>query len=257
MGAVEPVGDDDAKNGVAKKFEALVGWQSARFVSERAVRQRKDEQLGVDADTEPLHEGIGGCLPWSCDRSLPSYGLGLVLGAQRLDVLAAVVGTTRGARDVRSFWPCTGGTPPGRPAVVFHCERRARVLLRDILRLGTATANSLSFRSDPAGPTTWSRSPHARDRVIRESHAALVAQPGAIPATQRGERQASHHRVRRQLFEVDGVAVELIHVRRFSSSSSTLALGETNSPSNDGDIERRTSSKQRPHSPTACAETVP
>ena len=31
-------------------------------------------------------------------------------------------------------------------AVVFHCERRARVLLRDILRFGTATASSLSSR---------------------------------------------------------------------------------------------------------------
>jgi hypothetical protein len=33
-------------------------------------------------------------------------------------------------------------------ALVFHCERRARVLLRDIFRFGTATSLLLTSRSD-------------------------------------------------------------------------------------------------------------
>ena len=59
VGAVQPVGDDYAKYGVPKELEALVGWQAARLVRERPMREGKHEQLGVDADTEPLHEGIG------------------------------------------------------------------------------------------------------------------------------------------------------------------------------------------------------
>jgi hypothetical protein len=40
-------------------------------------------------------------------------------------------------------WHCGQLTNVG--ALVFHCERRERVLLRDILRLGTATSALLSF----------------------------------------------------------------------------------------------------------------
>ena len=40
-------------------------------------------------------------------------------------------------------WHCGQLTSVG--ALVFHCERRERVLLRDILRLGTATSALLSI----------------------------------------------------------------------------------------------------------------
>src|SRR3954453_419642 len=47
-------------------------------------------------------------------------------------------------------------------AVVFHCDRRARVLLRDILRFGTATASSLSSRRTcSADSTSEDRAAHA------------------------------------------------------------------------------------------------
>jgi hypothetical protein len=40
-------------------------------------------------------------------------------------------------------------------AVVFHCDRRARVLLRDIFRFGTATANSPDCRPPTAALRSW------------------------------------------------------------------------------------------------------
>src|SRR5690606_34563909 len=46
-------------------------------------------------------------------------------------------------------------------------------------------------------------------RIVREPCAALVAQPGAVRATQRGERHARHHRVENWLLQIDGLAVEL------------------------------------------------
>ena len=54
--------------------------------------------------------------------------------------------------------------------VAFHCARRERVLLRDILRLGTATVSSLSSRAPQARrvkPTTGDRQLHENDQGFR------------------------------------------------------------------------------------------
>lgn len=82
--------------------------------------------------------------------------------------------------------------------VVFHCERRARVLLRDILRFGTATISSSLFweKSRCFGQTSigsalivsqiLQRRPPGVDRVvlmvrfIPKPRATLVAQTGTI-----------------------------------------------------------------------------
>jgi hypothetical protein len=58
MGAVQPIGDDNAENRIAEELKAFVGRQTPRFVRKRPVREGKNKQLGVDADSEPLHKGI-------------------------------------------------------------------------------------------------------------------------------------------------------------------------------------------------------
>jgi hypothetical protein len=87
-------------------------------------------------------------------------------------------------------------------AVVFQFERRDRVLLRDILRLGTATSALLSV--DGAGAPVLmvvvalpaqllqGRPPRVGRRIVPvagtrvgERHAALGAQPGTVLPAQR------------------------------------------------------------------------
>ena len=127
---------------------------------------------------------------------------------------------------------------------VFHCARRERVLLRDILRFGTATI----FSSDLL-PTGWpsptrgcadQRLPFLVSvlatkikprqlfpsrinlrfmpvvRVVVQAATAFLAQAEAVGITQGCERQLQHHSVTQSLLKVDGVinddAFVLIHL---------------------------------------------
>src|SRR5690606_7675171 len=113
-------------------------------------------------------------------------------------------------------------------ATAFHCERRWRVLLRDIFRFGTATVISsclgpyghLLVRSGPTGssvfvlqgrearPARVDRSLMTMVGVIRESRTTLGAQPGTVVLAERLERQCKHHRVPQQGLEVEQVVLE-------------------------------------------------
>ena len=122
----------------------------------------------------------------------------------------------------------------------FHWDRRCRVLLRDILRLGTATVLSLLSRrrrdssnspccrcelhlyivamppsrvpspsTGPAAPPTGGRSrPRGVSGIVVQAGAALGAQPRAVLRAQRLERQVEHHVVAEQRLEVDEVALQ-------------------------------------------------
>src|SRR5690606_21418353 len=54
--AVEAVGDDNAEHRVPEELEALVGRQPAVLVGEGTVRERKNEQVGVEIDSEPARQ---------------------------------------------------------------------------------------------------------------------------------------------------------------------------------------------------------
>src|ERR1700722_15614468 len=101
-------------------------------------------------------------------------------------------------------WHCGQLTNVG--ALVFHCERRERVLLRDILRLGTATSALLSVSGaiQAAGLVVGIKSaelaqplPFGEDRVfvlmsrpgVGQPDPAPDAQPGTVVRAQRGQRQ--------------------------------------------------------------------
>ena len=91
-------------------------------------------------------------------------------------------------------------------ATAFHCERRWRVLLRDIFRFGTAMVVSCCLLQPGVVPVNRSvlgilldfceSCPARVDRcvvrvvrVVREPGTALGAQPGAVLPAQRLERQ--------------------------------------------------------------------
>src|ERR1700691_5818835 len=107
-------------------------------------------------------------------------------------------------------WHCGQLTSVG--ALVFHCERRERVLLHDILRLGTATSALLSVSGAvrSAGLVFLVKSVEltqrlqlGEDRVlvlvsrpgVGHPDPALGAQPGAVIIAQRGQRYCEHYRV--------------------------------------------------------------
>src|SRR5664279_5656195 len=121
--------------------------------------------------------------------------------------------------------------------LVFHCERRARVLLRDIFLFGTATIRSpcryslagpggfLPVRSlAVAGDESVPQSGPAKIQYLMgmarfqfvEPLAALHAQAGAIRTADRGQRQREDHLVTDQRFKVDQVVdqtLDLVGVR--------------------------------------------
>jgi len=101
------------------------------LVCVRPVREGTLEQLGIDIDAEPISEDgrVGrrlGARPHrrqTASTCLPSY-------CPQFE--QAVCGSFN--------WPQARfghGTNVG--ALVFQCDRRERVLLREVLRLGTAT----------------------------------------------------------------------------------------------------------------------
>src|ERR1700749_3027728 len=117
-------------------------------------------------------------------------------------------------------WHCGQLTSVG--ALVFHCERRERVLLRDILRLGTATSALLSVSGAvrAAGLVFLVKSmeltqrlPLGEDRVlvlvsrpgVGQPDPALGAQPGAVVRAQRGQRECEHYPVAGHRLHVEQV----------------------------------------------------
>ncbi len=108
--------------------------------------------------------------------------------------------------------------------VAFHCERRERVLLRDIFLFGTATIDLLlvtrrirqcgrSVLSGVFGIESVPQSGPARVQYLMrmtgfeiiESLAALRAQARAVRPAQRRHRQREHHLVPDQRLQVDQV----------------------------------------------------
>src|SRR5215207_10060718 len=84
-------------------------------------------------------------------------------------------------------------------AEVFHCDRRDRVLLRDIRRFGTATGLLLLGTSaEPLGESGPARVGGGVGVVVGQvvqGDAAAGAEPGAVVPAQRAERQLQHDRV--------------------------------------------------------------
>lgn len=121
-------------------------------------------------------------------------------------------------------WHCGHCMSAG--AAVFHCARRDLVLLRDILRFGTATSALLSFvRVVPAGPGRGvgcvkqpQRRPSGVGAItvavpgadVREAHTALHAQAGTIARAERREREREHDRIAAHRLEIEQVSVEVV-----------------------------------------------
>ena len=125
--------------------------------------------------------------------------------------------------------------------VVFHCERRERVLLRDIFLFGTATILFTPRHSGRAlgglecragGTESVPQSGPARVQYLMrmtgleiiETFTALRAQPRAVRPAQRRQWQCQHHLVPDQRFEVDQVVDQ---ERAISSSSVVAAVVES------------------------------
>ena len=141
--SVEGLGDDDAEHRVAEELEALVGRQAAVLVGEGPVRQGAVEQLGVELRIpEPPSEFLV-----VADGQVPGSGV-LDQRTWRRSARAPYWPQVPQARCGRCFAPQAGlAQVTSVGATAFHCERRCRVLLRDIFRFGTATVFSSLVRS--------------------------------------------------------------------------------------------------------------
>jgi hypothetical protein len=111
-------------------------------------------------------------------------------------------------------------------AAAFQRARRDRVLLRDILRLGTATSALLSFvRVVPAGPgrdVGCAKQPQRRPSGVgtvtvavpranvREPRTALRAKARAAARAKRREREREHNRIAAHRLEIEQVSVEVV-----------------------------------------------
>ena len=201
VGGVERLGDDDAEHRVAEELQALVGGQPAVLVGERPVRQRALEQPGIqDRISECSAKRLGG--QWTV-RSLSG-------GAQRTwrrSARAPYWPQVPHARCGRCLAPQAGLAQVTRVgATAFHCDRRWRVLLRDIFRFGTATVISCCLvagcsdgqsgwvslvvlwscveRGEP-GPARVDRCLVRVVRVVGQPRATLGAQSGTVVLAQR------------------------------------------------------------------------
>src|SRR4051794_36144561 len=100
-------------------------------------------------------------------------------------------------------------------AAAFHCERRARVLLRDIFRFGTAT--SLLLRGGLRQQTLQLRPARVGAlvhmcRVVRQACPALRAQTRAVVPAHGLERQGRHQRVVEYGLQVDQFVLQLAQI---------------------------------------------
>ena len=114
---------------------------------------------------------------------------------------------------------CGQRTSPG--AVAFHWARRDLVLLRDILRLGTATSTLLVCVRNGRAVRFCLRHPLLQHRppgidgsgmpvfraCLGEQHPALGTQARAIRAAQRREREREHQRITEHRLEIEQVAM--------------------------------------------------
>jgi len=110
--------------------------------------------------------------------------------------------------------------------VAFHFARRDLVLLRDILRLGTATSvlltylrNGRAVRAGLHGDLTQSCPPGVQGRAmvvagarLGEPHATLGAQPGAVFLAPRRERQRENQGISEDRLEIEQVPVQRVPV---------------------------------------------
>jgi len=111
-------------------------------------------------------------------------------------------------------------------AVAFHFARRERVLLRDILRLGTATSVLLTYlrhggtvrscldRDLPQScpPGVQSRAVVMSGARLGKPHAAFGAQPGAVFLASRRERQREHQGISEGWLKIEQVPVQRVPV---------------------------------------------
>jgi hypothetical protein len=109
-------------------------------------------------------------------------------------------------------------------AVAFHFARRDLVLLRDILRLGTATSVLLTYprygrtvrtvlhrdltQSCPPGVQVWAVVV-ARAR-LGKPHTAFGAQPGAVFPASRSERQRENQGISQGRLKIEQVPVQRV-----------------------------------------------
>ena len=98
-------------------------------------------------------------------------------------------------------------------ADVFQCDRRDRVLLRDIRRFGTATdLLLLGTATEPlgeSGPARVGRGVRVVGGQVVEALAAAGAQPAAVVPAQRRQRQVEHQRVADERLQIEHVADEV------------------------------------------------
>ena len=226
------LGDHQTEHRVAEELQALVGRQTTLLVRVRAVGQGMLEQLGVDTHPE-------------LDKQRLRRRAGPSPAPTRSRPADQDSRTCR--RPLRGpYWPHDGQAVCGRcfsrqaglvqttraGTVAFHCERRCRVLLRDIRLLGTATVSSLFLSSRPqrrlvpsvllgsvvpvdlqAGelrPPSGRRSSlcvvlgmHRSGSRRRSAH-----RPAQSGRTHRLERQLEHHLVTEDRLEVDQLALQ-------------------------------------------------
>ena len=186
---VERLGDDDAEHGVAEELEALVGRQPAVLVGVRAVRQGAVEQLGVEVRiperTTQFVVDADGRMPGSAVRDQRTW---------RRSALAPYWPHVPHARCGRCFAPQAGlAQVTSVGATAFHCERRCRVLLRDIFRFGTATVFSslvlvVFGELGQHGPAGIYGNLMCVVRIIGEPRPAIGTQSGTVRLAQRLER---------------------------------------------------------------------
>jgi len=109
-------------------------------------------------------------------------------------------------------------------AVAFHFARRDLVLLRDILRLGTATSVLLTYprygravrivlhrdltQSCPPGVQVWAVV--VTGARLGEPHTAFGAQPGAVFLASRSERQRENQRISQGRLKIEQVPVQRV-----------------------------------------------
>ena len=108
----------------------------------------------------------------------------------------------------------------------FHCARRDLVLLRDILRLGTATSVLLTYprygrtvrtvlhreltQSCPPGVQVWAVV--VARAGLGKPHTAFGAQPGAVFLAPRRERQRENQGIAEDRLEIEQVPVQRVPV---------------------------------------------
>lgn len=95
----------------------------------------------------------------------------------------------------------------------FHCERRLRVLDREVFRFGTGTVVpyllSLMwfYEARKCGPARIGRVVQVSG-IIVEPDAAFGAQARTILATQRGHRKGQHHGIAKRWLKIDEIVVD-------------------------------------------------